>query len=433
MSLTDDLSWWDQFRATDAYRRLQTRPVAYFCAEFALISHLKTYSGGLGVLSGDILREAADQKFPLVGVGLLYNQPSFNSGQAEGVAREGPPLERPQLSSVWARTSERGRARQDPEGVPETFGLESVLAAGSPLTVKVPIQDRYVTVAAYRWPAVKLGSGWWTGGVRSAPVYLLTTDCPGNDPRDCCITDQLYPPDKEKRLQQEIILGLAGLRLLEALGIHPSIYHLNEGHSAFLALEIIRHEMTERMIGFDDALNLARRHVVFTNHTLVPAGQDIFSNDLVAANLAKYAEELAVPVDRLVQLGLVQESSLFSMTMLSLRLAGKTNAVSRLHAQKAAQIWTDHPMTGITNGIHVGTWDKLCVVSYESGVRNGVEPIVVNPITSSSSQPYPQPTTQNPKPMLIFVLNAALLLLSWKKAVRNVIAVGIVCAKMASL
>ena len=366
MSLTDDLSWWDQFRATDAYRRLQTRPVAYFCAEFALISHLKTYSGGLGVLSGDILREAADQKFPLVGVGLLYNQPSFNSGQAEGVAREGPPLERPQLSSVWARTSERGRARQDPEGVPETFGLESVLAAGSPLTVKVPIQDRYVTVAAYRWPAVKLGSGWWTGGVRSAPVYLLTTDYPGNDPRDCCITDQLYPPDKEKRLQQEIILGLAGLRLLEALGIHPSIYHLNEGHSAFLALEIIRHEMTERMIGFDDALNLARRHVVFTNHTLVPAGQDIFSNDLVAANLAKYAEELAVPVDRLVQLGLVQESSLFSMTMLSLRLAGKTNAVSRLHAQKAAQIWTDHPMTGITNGIHVGTWDRIANFSEHS-------------------------------------------------------------------
>ena len=159
---------------------------------------------------------------------------------------------------------------------------------------------------------------------------------------------------------------MGGLRFLEALGIHPSIYHLNEGHSAFLALEIIRHEMTERMIGFDHALDLARRHVVFTNHTLVPAGQDVFSNDLVAANLIKYAEELAIPIDRLVSLGLVQESSLFSMTMLSLRLAGKINAVSQLHARKAAEIWRDHPMEGITNGIHVVTWDKIANSSEHS-------------------------------------------------------------------
>lgn len=323
MSLSDDLAWWENFRASDGYRRLQDRPVAYFCAEFALTSSLKTYSGGLGVLAGDILREAADQKLPLVGVGLLYG---------ESIA---------------------GRSPTGPATV------EPVLAAGTPLTVRVPIQDRYVTVAAYRYPSTKIGAGWWSGGVRTAPVYFLTTDCPGNDPRDCCLTDKLYPADKEKRLQQEIILGLGGLRLLEALAIHPSIYHLNEGHSAFLALEIIRHEMSERLIGFDDALNLARRHVVFTNHTLVPAGQDVYSNDLVAANLAKYAEELAVPVDRLVNLGLVQESSLFSMTMLSLRLAGKINAVSQLHAAKAGEIWKDHPMEGITNGIHLGTWDRL--------------------------------------------------------------------------
>ena len=321
MSLADDLAWWEQFRSSDAYKRLQTRPVAYFCAEFALTSELKTYSGGLGILAGDIVREAAAQRLPMVGVGLLYGQPAF--------------------------------------------GLELAVDRGRPLTVKVPIQDRLVTVAAYRWPST-LGRGWWSGGDRTVPVYLLTADCADNDSRDRRLTDRLYPSDKERRLQQEIILGLGGLRLLEALKIHPAIYHLNEGHSAFLALEIIRHEMSERLIGFNDALELARQHIVFTNHTLVPAGQDIFSNDMVAANLVKYAEELAVPVDRLVDLGLIRESSLFSMTMVSLRLAGKANAVSRLHAQKAAEIWRDHPMEGITNGIHRQTWDRVANFSEHS-------------------------------------------------------------------
>jgi starch phosphorylase len=145
---------------------------------------------------------------------------------------------------------------------------------------------------------------------------------------------------------------------LEALGIHPAVYHLNEGHSALLAIEIIRHEIEERLIPFKQAQDLAKRRIVFTSHTLLPSGNDVFFNDLVAVNLIKYSQEMAVPVNDLVKLGLVQESNLFSMTMLSLRLAQTINGVSQLQAKKAIEIWPDHPLIGITNGIHLGTWDR---------------------------------------------------------------------------
>ena len=313
--------WFNDFNSSDLYRRLQLRPVAYFCAEFCLYDRntpeagpgmrrdLPIYAGGLGILAGDVIREAADRHFPLVGVGLFYSE-----SKDLGIGQR-------RLKMVLDRH----------------LNL---------ITVEIPLQDRRIFVAAYVWQE------------KGIPVYLLTTDIDLNDPRDRAITSAIYPGDKEKRLQQEIVLGLGGLRLLETLGIHPAVYHLNEGHSAFLAIEIIRHEIEERLIPFDQARDLAKRRIVFTNHTLLPGGNDVFSNDLVAVNLAKYAEEMRVPVNELVKLGLVQESNLFSMTMLSLRLAQTVNAVSQTHAEKAAEIWPDHPMIGITNGIHLGTWDR---------------------------------------------------------------------------
>lgn len=171
------------------------------------------------------------------------------------------------------------------------------------------------------------------------------------------ITNRLYVSDKETRLKQEMVLGIGGIRLLEALNIHPSVYHLNEGHSAMLILDLMRHEMVKRQVSFQDAIALAKRHIVFTNHTIVNAGHDVFSNDLVATMLQKYAEELQVPANEIVNLGLIQDSSRFSMTMLSLRIAAKINAVSKLHQQKALEIWSDHPMEVVTNGVHVPTWD----------------------------------------------------------------------------
>lgn len=325
MSLIDDFQWFQNFRSSTAYQKLQLRPIAYFCAEFALTSSLNTYSGGLGILAGDVVREAFDQHIPVVGVGILYKQRGWTQ-----------------------ESSFRNSVEKQSSVSPDKIGLEPVYDRFHKLVqVKVPIQDRHILVKAFRQ----------TG--QSAPVYFLTTDIPENDPRDRAITDQLYVSDKEKRLHQEMVLGIGGLRLLEVLEIHPSVFHLNEGHSAMLALEIAQHEMRERLISFSDALVIARHRIVFTNHTLVAAGNDVFSNDLASSSLASYAQELMVPVDQIIQLGKVQESSLFSMTMLSLRMADRVNAVSQLHAQKAAEIWTDHPIVPITNGIHIPTWDKL--------------------------------------------------------------------------
>ncbi|MBI2309306.1 alpha-glucan family phosphorylase [Candidatus Collierbacteria bacterium] len=316
--------WFNDFNTSDLYRQLQLRPVAYFCAEFCLYDRtiyetgpqmrrdLPIYAGGLGILSGDVIREAADRNFPLVGVGLFYSD-----SRDLGVAQR---------------------------------RLKMVLDNHRNLIiVKIPLQDRHIYVAAYVWQE------------KGVPIYLLTTDISLNEPRDRAITSTLYPGDKEKRLQQEIVLGLGGLRFLEVLGIHPAVYHLNEGHSAFLAIEIIRHEIEERLIPFDQAQALAKRRIVFTNHTLLPGGNDVFSNDLIAANLAKLGEEMMVPVNELVKLGLIQESSLFSMTILSLRSAQTANAVSQFHAKKAIEIWPDHPMNSITNGIHLSTWDRTGV------------------------------------------------------------------------
>lgn len=311
MGLSDDQFWWQQFRASRSYRRFQPRPIAYFCAEFALDPQLPFYAGGLGVLAADVVREASDQRLPMVAVGTYYH------GQA-------------------------------PVAPPDAGLARVVDGVGRAITVNVPLGDRHVRLQAWRFD-----------GAPGVPVYLVTTDIPENSPQDRLITERLYPADKERRLQQQIILGVGGLRLLEAAGIHPLVYHLNEGHSAFLALEIISHEMRERAVGFHEAIELARGHIVFTNHTLVAAGQDVYSNDMVAAYLSHLAEELNVPVQELVKIGLVQETSLFSMTMLSLRMASRVNAVSKLHARKAAEIWADHPMVGITNGIHIATWDKL--------------------------------------------------------------------------
>jgi glycogen phosphorylase len=286
------------------------QPVAYFCAEYALNPDLPIYAGGLGILAGDYFREAADQKFSVVGVGLFYD---FQN----------------------------------------SFKLDSVLdKQGHPLRIEVPIQNQQVKVQVFVYM------------VGPNPVYLLNTNISENTPADRQITNKLYIDDKETRLKQELILGLGGQKVLEALQIQPSIYHLNEPHSAFLILELIRYQMRYCQQNFEEAVAAVKKKVVFTNHTLVVAGREVYSNDLVAMMLVGYAEDLGIPISKIINLGLIQESSSFSMTMFSLRLAGKINAVSKLHAQKAAEVWADHPMVSITNGIHIGTWDIVKDLSH---------------------------------------------------------------------
>lgn len=283
----------------------ESRPVAYFCAEYALDANLPIYAGGLGILAGDYIREVNDQKLAVVGVGLYYRDQN-------------------------------------------NFSAEIVKSLdGSDLLVPVPIQDRKV------WCRVMKIS------VGNVPVYLLDCATPKNSLADQQITDKLYVSDKELRFKQEIVLGIGGLRALEALSIHPMMYHLNEGHSALLTLELIRHEMAEKRIGFEEAVKRVRQGVVFSNHTLVAAGQEVYSDDLVSVMLSGYAVEVGLPVSEIVKLGQVQETSVFSMTMLSLRMCERVNAVSKFHAQKALEVWKDHPMETVTNGIHIPTWDQI--------------------------------------------------------------------------
>ncbi|HXV27040.1 MAG TPA: alpha-glucan family phosphorylase [Candidatus Paceibacterota bacterium] len=340
MNYAQELQWFRDFRATPQYARLKQRPVAYFCAEFALHDTVPTYSGGLGVLAGDVVREAADRGVPMVAVGLYYNQGYICDWHEDGgkfveVCREIPP---------------------------ESVGLVPVTnESGERVIVEVPIKDRKVFAQAWRYD-VRPSGGAEDGAV--VPVFMLDTNLPANSESDRAITNRLYVSDKETRLMQEIVLGIGGLRFVERMGFHPSVYHLNEGHSAFLTLELIRHQMHERSLGFDQAKQFARRRVVFTNHTLVPAGNEVYDNDLVSLVLSGYCQELGVPVQEMLTLGLVHQSSTFSMTMLSMRMSGIVNGVSKLHAEKAREVWTSHPMVGITNGVHIPTWDAFPVADF---------------------------------------------------------------------
>lgn len=302
------------------------KPIAYFCAEYALDDKLQIYAGGLGVLAGDYLKEADDQNMPLIAMGLYYSE-----------------------GFVHKELSPEGRVVDLHEGhTPEEAGLVLVRdVQGEEIRVKVPVGQS------------KVGVRIWEKKLKNIKLYLLDTKIPENEEVDQHITDTLYITDKETRFKQEMILGIGGLRAIEAMGYHPSYYHLNEGHSALLIYELIHHEMVGHGLSFEAAKGVAREKVLFTNHTLVAAGNDVFSNDLVALLLAKYAVEVKIPVKTLVDLGLVQQSSSYSMTILAMRSAGKINAVSKLHATKAKEIWTDHPMDSVTNGIHLPSWDKI--------------------------------------------------------------------------
>ncbi len=314
--------WFEEIRSNNSLDILQKKPIAYFSVEYALSDLIPTYAGGLGILAGDYVRELGDQKIPAVAVGIFYQNKYGN-------------LDAPHKQSNSVLLS------------PEEQGLKAVLDENQkPLLIKVPIEDHDVFVKAWVWQQ------------NSIPVYLLDTDVEENTHIDRQIVYQLYDSDKETRLKQEMILGIGGFRLLENLKIEPSIYHMNEGHSAMLYLEIIRHEMQERKIGFKEAMALSTHHVVFTNHTLVASGNEIFSNELFTFILERFATEIQVPMSDILALGTIQDSSSFSMSLMSLKLAGRINAVSALHAQEAVKSWSEYKFEYVTNGIHLPSWDK---------------------------------------------------------------------------
>lgn len=332
-------AWFEEFKQTDIRAKLKQNPIAYFCAEYALINDLKLYAGGLGVLAADLLREASHREFPLVAIGLYYNDgyETLHDIDQKGYIKA-PHVHKP----------------------PESFGLEPVLSKdGKLITIVLPIEGRQVTVKAWRWQ------------VGIIPVFLLDTDCEENSEEDRKITDHLYVTDRETRLKQEIILGIGGARMLKKFEVTPSLYHMNDGHPSLLVYEVIKQKMEEAKASFEESSKLAREKIVFTNHTLVAGGQEIFNNELVSLLLSDYAAELGIPMQDFLSLGKVQDANSFSLTTLSLRAAGNINAVSRSHSKAAKNIWPDYSLIPITNGIYIPFWDSVVDSTlWESHVEN---------------------------------------------------------------
>jgi glycogen phosphorylase len=308
-------------------------PIAYFSAEFALHQSLPIYAGGLGVLAGDHCKEASDLGIPLIGVGFMYPQGYFH----QTVSPEGWQQEVYEHLD-WAQAPIE----------------QAITPEGQPCVIAVPLGNRSVLVSVWR---VRLGR---------VKLYLLDTDLEENAPWDRELSARLYGGDRETRIQQEIILGIGGVRVLKAMGSTPAVWHLNEGHAAFVVLQRIR-DLLERGESFESALAEVRRTTVFTTHTPVPAGHDAFPFYLVETHLAGAWGTLGSYRDQFMALGHYDNGggALFNMTALALRTAGATNAVSQLHGQVTRDMWgpiwpevpeSQRPVRAITNGVHVPTW-----------------------------------------------------------------------------
>ena len=310
-------------------------PIAYFSMEYGLHQSLALYSGGLGVLSGDHCKSASDLGLPFVAIGLLYRRGYFmQTIDADGRQQHYYP--------------EYDFTRLPLRPVATITGREVI--------VSVPLPGRDVKV--------KL----WLAQVGRVPLILLDTDLRDNDPADRPITDQLYVRGREMRIVQEIVLGVGGVKALQALGIEPSAWHLNEGHSAFLQLERWRH-LARKHGGerptVEEALATLKRHSVFTTHTPVPAGNEQFDPALVRKYFTAWADEVKVPIESLVDLGKANDSDTsFNLTALAVRTSSWINGVSELNAEVAGRMWKhlfppeagEHPIHAVTNGVHARTW-----------------------------------------------------------------------------
>jgi glycogen phosphorylase len=339
-------------RINYAYRRLQeylhskqtwgarhagvlwARPVAYFSAEFGLHESLPIYSGGLGILAGDHIKSASDLGIPLVGVGLYYDQGYFR----QRLDRDG--LQHEEYIDLDHRS----------------LPIRPAASRGTPISVS--IETRTGTIAARVWQL----------SVGRNLLLLLDSNVEGNLPEDRELTARLYGGDERVRIRQELLLGVGGVRALAAMGISPGVLHLNEGHSAFAPLELVRQRMTVEGIDAWEALRRVSAQVVFTTHTPVPAGHDRFSSALVDEHLGPLRESLGVDHERFMGLGRVHTGDggeSFCMTVLALKSCHRANAVSSLHGQVSRAMWcplfpdrSDDrvPIGHITNGVHVQTW-----------------------------------------------------------------------------
>lgn len=315
------------------YPQLRGEMIAYLSAEFGVHSSLPIYSGGLGILSGDHNKEASDLGLPFIGVGFLYEQGYFSqrldqSGWQEAIYPELRPG--------------------------EVALLPKLCDDGTCVRIKVAVGDREVALRV------------WEVLVGRARLYLMDANVEENAPWDRELTARLYGGDREMRLQQEILLGIGGVRIVRALGLHPAVWHLNEGHSAFMVLERLKEYVSEGR-SWEEAVKHVRAGTVFTTHTPVPAGHDTFSFAQVERYFHNYWPQMGISRDEFMALGSFDSGygANFNMTALAMRLAGRVNGVSALHGEVSRRMWRtlwpekkeeEIPIGHVTNGVHLASW-----------------------------------------------------------------------------
>ena len=309
--------------------------IAYFSAEYGLDETIPIYSGGLGIVSGDHLKSASDLGIPLVGVGLLYKNGYFHQ----------------KIEGYGIQKSEYKNIELDNMPIHPVKDED-----GEDLLIEVKFQKRTVYLKV------------WKINVGRICLYLMDSDIDKNSPADRETTLKLYGGDQDMRIRQEIVLGIAGVRLLKKLGLNPTIYHMNEGHSAFLTLELIKNTIAEKQVSFEIAKDIVSSKTVFTTHTPVPAGNDIFPTDLVERYFNEFWPKMGLGREEFLKLGMKPCDQLepgFNMGILALKIAGKKNGVSKLHGEVSRELFGDvwpniaaneSPITYVTNGIHTCTW-----------------------------------------------------------------------------
>ena len=324
-----ETTWWNT-----AHADVADKLIAYFSAEFGLHNSLPIYSGGLGILSGDHVKEASDLGLNFVGVGFMYPQGYFRQripphGWQESVYQH---LDMSQAPIELVRDAD-----------------------GHPIKISVQIGDAEVYTQVFQ---VRVGR---------VNLFLMDTDVPENDPWNRELSARLYSGDNEMRVRQEIMLGIGGVRVLRALGLAPEVWHMNEGHSAFLVLELVRELVTAEHLSFHDAALRVRKKSIFTTHTPVPAGHDAFPFHMMEKYFHHFWPQLNLDRDGFLNLGKHHEAwgEAFNMTVLALKMSGQANGVSQLHGEVSREMWqsvwpdrpvAEVPITAVTNGIHVPTW-----------------------------------------------------------------------------
>jgi starch phosphorylase len=297
-------------------------PVAYFSAEFGIDSDLPTYSGGLGVLAGDLINSAADQDFPMIGIGILYKGKQF-------------------LQHI---TGEAKEEQRDSEFDHDASFLRQTTKNGKPLIINIPHSGGKVRAKSYH---IRLSD--------NTALFFLSTDLDGNPPEWISDMDALYRGDTNSQIRQQILLGVGGVKLLGKLGINPSLYHINEGRPGFVIWEITANLIKKQNIPFEKAWAAAKQKIVYTNHTLVAAGNLEYKGSAVEKWATPFAKNLGIDTQLLIKDGLSNPHT-FSITQFALNVSRKQSTVSKIHTESAKHQWPNYNWISITNGVHMRRW-----------------------------------------------------------------------------